>query len=79
MQVYLNKVTANTTRLKVKTEPFSSYQNPACLEIMEADNRHFVKSIPFGFDASAFETVRGAAVDEQVHKLFTGSYILPHR
>ena len=54
MQVYLKKVTTNSTKFKVKTEPFYSYQKPAYLGIIETDNPHFVTSIPFGFDASAF-------------------------
>ena len=46
VQVYLNKLITNTTKFKVKTEPFYSYQNPAYLGIMKTDNIHFLFSSP---------------------------------
>ncbi len=47
-QTYLDKLITNTTKFKVKTEPFYSYQNPAYLGIMETDNLHLVMSQPYG-------------------------------
>ena len=49
-QTYLDKLITNTTKFKVKTEPFYSYQNPAYLGIMETDNIQTVYSsqlVPF--------------------------------
>ena len=46
-QVYINKLTTNTTKFKVKTEPFYSYQNPAYLGIMRTDNLHLLASYRF--------------------------------
>jgi hypothetical protein len=45
-QVYLDKLTTNTTKFKVKTEPFYSYQNPAYLGIMRTDNLHLLFGQP---------------------------------
>jgi len=43
---YLSKLIVNTTKFKVMTEPYYSYQNPAYLGIMRTDMMYFSASSP---------------------------------